>query len=65
MILISSNFEEVDLVRYRDAKTYLLQCMHHRFGEDVSPVLCRTDDVVEEQIPVVFLGDVFGHLVII
>ena len=62
MILVGTDFEEMDVVSLCDLKAGLFDCLIDCFGEHYSPVFGRTDDVVHHHIYVVALVYVDAHL---
>lgn len=61
MIPVRSDLDEPDFIALLDAQANVLERSFDRFGKGFSPVLHRTDQVVEKQGLVVTFVDVFTH----
>ena len=65
MVFICANFHEGDLVPLLDVVADLLERLLDRLGEDLSAVLCGTDEVVQEAGNIVLFVDEFAHIFIL
>lgn len=61
MVFVSANLDERYLVAFADFQTGLFELLVNFPAKDYSPVLGRTDNVIEQQRDIMTLMDILAH----
>lgn len=61
MVIIGSDFHEVQVIRRRECHADFLERLFYRFAENFAPVLCRTDQMIQHAVYIVPFPYMFRH----